>query len=330
MVVSISNADIYFCAMSFRNIARVTFIVFFQFSKNSFSFPEEKITTEQYVIRYKDNAIIEMEKHGIPASITLAQAILESGNGNSELARKANNHFGIKCHNSWKGKKHFKDDDKKDECFRKYESVQESYSDHSLFLTSSSRYVFLFQLDKTDYKSWAKGLKKAGYATNPKYDEILIRVIETHELYKFDSRRMSPKSAEASILSENNNKKSPSAESRTIYRMGIRKYIIIQPTDDIYKIAKDMDKDLWQLYKYNDLSKGETLISGQKLFLQPKRNKADEPYHKVKQGETMKYISQFYGVKLKKLYTKNNMVFGDEPKPGDLLYLRKKKSTDAY
>jgi LysM repeat protein len=294
----------------------------------AFYFPQGKITAEQYIEKYKNDAIIEMERYNIPASITLAQAMLESGNGNSELAIKANNHFGIKCHSSWKGETFIKDDDKKDECFRKYESVLDSYNDHSAFLASYSRYAFLFKLDRTDYKAWAKGLKQAGYATNPKYDEILIRVIENYELYKFDSKVNYVKTYKPDA-----NKpevKSASSAKRDILRMGIRKYIIIQSEDNIEKIAKETDKDVWQLLKYNDLEKDEKLIAGQKLFLQPKRNKASEPYHTVQQGETMKYISQLYGIKLNKMYRKNNMQQGEEPKAGDVLYLRKNKPTDSF
>jgi LysM repeat protein len=309
--------------MFLRSLLTFIFCGILCYPQYAFFPPKEKITAEQYIIRYKNDAIIEMEKYNIPASITLAQGMLESGNGNSELAQKANNHFGIKCHNNWKGDTFIKDDDKKDECFRKYESVLDSYNDHSLFLASYSRYSFLFQLERTDYKAWAKGLKKAGYATNPKYDEILIRVIENYQLYKFDTESQ----AKNTSKKEQTNTKS---SSREILRMGIKKYIVIQPGDNIETIAKETDKDIWQLYKYNDLSKGEKIIAGQKLFLQPKRNKAKEAYHTVKEGETMKYISQLYGVKLKKLYSKNNLHFGDEPKAGDILYLRKNKPTDSF
>ena len=142
--------------------------------------------TEQYVAKYKDVAIIEMNRYGIPASITLAQGVLESGNGESRLAVDGLNHFGIKCHENWNGKTILEDDDKKGECFRKYDKVSESYRDHSLFLTERGRYSFLFEYKKTDYKAWAKGLKKAGYATNPKYPQLLIDLIEKHNLSKYD------------------------------------------------------------------------------------------------------------------------------------------------
>ena len=145
----------------------------------------QDMTRAEYITKYKDLAIAEMQQYGIPASITMAQGILESGDGNSELARKAKNHFGIKCHSSWRGKKVYHDDDEAQECFRKYPTVGASYKDHSIFL-QKARYANLFELAITDYKGWAKGLKKAGYATNPKYPDLLINIIEDHQLYALD------------------------------------------------------------------------------------------------------------------------------------------------
>jgi len=147
----------------------------------------QNLTREQYINKYKDIAVAQMRKHKIPASITLAQACLESNNGNSSLARKANNHFGIKCHNGWKGKGYKHDDDQKGECFRRYKNAEDSFVDHSYFLISGSRYSSLFDLKITDYKAWAHGLKAAGYATNPKYAKLLIDIIEAYKLYELDS-----------------------------------------------------------------------------------------------------------------------------------------------
>ena len=149
--------------------------------------------TEQYIQKYSNAAVAEMERYSIPASITLAQAILESGNGESRLAVDGKNHFGIKCHSNWNGKTIIEDDDEKGECFRKYSKVAESYRDHSLFLTERGRYSFLFEYRKTDYKKWAKGLKKAGYATNPKYPKLLIDLIERYSLYNYDKDEQSVK-----------------------------------------------------------------------------------------------------------------------------------------
>jgi LysM repeat protein len=282
---------------------------------------ERKITPENYIASYKDEAIQEMLMYNIPASITLAQGMLESGNGNSDLAVYANNHFGIKCHVGWEGPTFIKDDDTKDECFRKYPSVLDSYTDHSKFLRSRSRYASLFELKRNDYKGWAEGLKAAGYATDPKYTKRLLEIIENYKLYQYDILEGVPNitvSAEKQVTPER-------FEPREILRFHLIKYIIVKPGDTFYKIAHDTDKDLWQLYKFNDLEPDAKLIAGQKLYLQPKRNRAKEPFHTVKRGETMKSISQLHGIKLKKLYKKNGMSPGEEPKAGDVLYLRNNK-----
>ncbi len=149
-------------------------------------------TPIDYIDEYKEVALREMQRYNVPASITLGQAILESNYGNSNLARNANNHFGIKCHKEWSGATYTMDDDEIDECFRKYENVVESYSDHSMFLNSRVRYAALFQLSKKDYKAWAKGLKEAGYATHPKYAEMLIEIIEKYKLYELDEVYLDP------------------------------------------------------------------------------------------------------------------------------------------
>lgn len=282
---------------------------------------ERKMSANQYIENFKDEAIKEMLAHGVPASITLAQGMLESGNGNSDLAVYANNHFGIKCHLGWDGPTFTKDDDAKDECFRKYPSVLDSYSDHSLFLKSRPRYASLFELKPTDYKGWAKGLKEAGYATDPKYTERLLQIIETYNLHQYDQVDELPNITVAAQKP----KHPETIEVREVLRFRFIKYIIVKPGDTFYKIAHDTDKDLWQLYKFNDLDPDAKLVAGQKLYLQPKRNRAKEPFHIVKNGETMKSISQLHGIKLKSLYRKNNMKPGEEPVPGQQLYMRSRK-----
>jgi LysM repeat protein len=307
----------------------LVFIVSFHFSGFA-----TLMLAEQYIQAYKDGAIAEMHKFGIPASITLAQGMLESANGNSDLAVSANNHFGIKCHNDWTGPTFIKDDDKKNECFRKYASVYDSFDDHSLFLTTHSRYAFLFELKTTDYKGWAHGLKQAGYATNPKYPDLLINLIERYELYKYDTDKLDktvvaqkpkPVPTEKKVAVAKGSKK-----AHVIHQMGIKKYIIIQKGDTFYSIAKETDKDVWQLYKYNNLTEKDALKPGENLFLQPKRNRASVPYHTVKEGETMQSISQYYGIKLKALHDKNNMTVGDKPKVGTVLYMQKYKPLESY
>ena len=293
-------------------------------SVGAFAQPAEKrITRSEYISTYKDDAIREMHRSGVPASITLAQGILESGDGNSPLAMYANNHFGIKCHSGWKGKTMHIDDDEKNECFRRYNSVYESFQDHSDFLTSRSRYAFLFELKVTDYKGWAKGLKKAGYATNPKYADLLIDLIEKHQLYEYDKygkvppKELKKKKTTVSLAS--------SAKKRyTVKLHNNIKHIIVKKGDTFYSIAKAFEMNEWQLYRYNDLNKSDVLQEGQILYLQPKHNKAQEDYHIVKKGDTMRSISQQYGVKLKKLYKKNNMIMGTQPNEGQKISLRKK------
>lgn len=301
----------------------LSILSFFSFA--SFSFyaqpAEHKMTPNQYIDNFKDEAVKEMLMYNIPASITLAQGMLESGNGNSDLAVYANNHFGIKCHNEWNGPTFTKDDDAKDECFRKYTSVLDSYTDHSNFLKSRTRYADLFELKRTDYKGWAKGLKETGYATDPRYTQRLLELIDAYKLYQYDQVDELP-----NITVAADKPSSPETmEARQIFRFHFIKYIIVKPGDSFYKIAVDTDKDLWQLYRFNDLEPGAKLIAGQKLYLQPKRNKAKEPFHVVKKGDTMKSISQLHGIKLKKLYKKNNMKMGEEPLVGQQLYMRAQK-----
>jgi len=254
---------------------------------------ERRITREEYIETYKDDAIREMQKYGVPASITLAQGILESSDGNSPLAVYARNHFGVKCHNNWKGETMHLDDDKKNECFRKYETVYESYRDHSEFLQTRSHYEFLFDLKITDYKGWAKGLKKAGYATNPKYADLLIQIIEENNLDQYDRYAKVPpkkltKQRSSDVLAS-------TSASRIIKLHNKIKYIRVKEGDTFYRITKDYNMNLWQIYKYNDLNKSDVLKVGDIIYLQPKKNKAVEEFHIVKASETMRDISQMYG-----------------------------------
>lgn len=287
-----------------------------------------KITREEYILAYKEIAIAEMNRSGIPASITLAQGMVESDNGNSRLAIKANNHFGIKCH-GWKGKKIYHDDDERNECFRKYKNAAESYIDHTDFLMNSPRYEFLFYLDQTDYKGWAKGLKKSGYATSSAYADALIRVIEDNQLYKYDEpvkrKRRTGEIAQADI--EEFTLEIPHRKILTRNRIN---YIIVQESDTYNGLSEELNMMPFELAKYNEIERNSKLSPGQVLYIQPKRNKASVEfrYHTVEEGETMYEISQMYGIKLHKLYQKNLMKEGPEPEPGDVLWLRKKKEAE--
>ncbi|KPK87003.1 MAG: hypothetical protein AMS27_03695 [Bacteroides sp. SM23_62_1] len=286
-----------------------------------------KISREEYILVYKGIAIAEMNRSGIPASITLAQGMVESDNGNSRLAMKANNHFGIKCH-GWKGKKIYHDDDERNECFRKYKSAEESYIDHTDFLMNSPRYEALFYLDQTDYKGWAKGLKRAGYATSSTYADALIRVIEENELYKYDEpirRRRTDELAQADI--EEFTVEIPHRKILTRNRIN---YIIVQDGDTYNGLSEEFDMMPFELAKYNEIERNAKLVPGQVLYIQPKRNKASVEFkhHTVEEGETMYQISQMYGIKLHKLYKKNLMKEGTEPAPGDVLWLRQKNKVE--
>lgn len=205
-------------------------------------------TVTQYIDLYQETAKSNMREHGVPASITLAQGILESGSGNGRLAREANNHFGIKCHTGWKGDTIFHDDDAAQECFRKYRHASESYRDHSLFLTSRARYADLFKLKKDDYKAWAKGLKKAGYATDPKYPDKLISLIERYKLYQYDDQVLGRKSKTKSQEITYNDKESDSTTHR------------VAQGDTLYNISRRYNISVEALKKLNNLSSNDISI----------------------------------------------------------------------
>ncbi len=293
---------------------------------------QQKMTRAQYIEKYKDIAIQEMVEFNIPASITLAQGILESGSGNSRLARVGNNHFGIKCHKGWVGETIHADDDAPNECFRKYPHPYDSYKDHSFFLSQRGRYSFLFDLEITDYKGWARGLKKAGYATNPKYAQLLIKIIEDNQLYKYDLMAddyVAVNEYPNEIPKDQNRKYDPltvAGNNRKVFTNNGRKFIFARKGDDFYKIADDLNIYNFQVWKYNDLDKKDNLREGQMVYIQKKRNKSKtEAYHHVKPGETMHSISQLYGIKLRKLYKLNRMEKGTKPRTGQMLWLQDKK-----
>ena len=214
----------------------------------------------QYIKRYAPIAVSEMHKYNVPASITLAQGILESGNGRSQLASKSNNHFGIKCHTGWKGAKVYHDDDEKGECFRKYKYVESSYEDHSQFLSGRRRYASLFKLKKTDYKGWSKGLKKAGYATDKNYPKKLIKIIETYELYEFDKILEKDLKRVKKETTKNQRKPKVKTKKRAV------KYYQVKKGDTLYSIAKKYETTVANLKKMNDLT-SNTISIGQKLII---------------------------------------------------------------
>jgi LysM repeat protein len=281
---------------------------FFWFS--SVSLAQGKYTVEEYIETWKDVAVQQMVDHGIPASITLSQGILESSFGNSYLARKGNNHFGIKCHD-WSGATIRKDDDKKNECFRKYKDARESYEDHSKFLTGRTRYEELFQLEVTDYQAWAKGLKKAGYATNPKYDRLLIDLIERHNLAQYDQQGVL-------IEPEVKNEKKPEllAQVPTVQKREVKvnqnrtRFVVAQEGDTFYRLAKEFGLTLRQLNNYNDFPKGKDVLApGDIVYVMQKPSRSKKGHQKISISEEMELwqVSQQYGIKLKSLMQRNDI-----------------------
>jgi len=275
---------------------------------------ERKISREEYISNWSEEAVRQMNDFGIPASITMAQAILESGSGNSDLARKGNNHFGIKCH-SWKGKTMKVDDDRKNECFRVYKNARESYNDHSLFLKNGQRYAFLFNYKKTDYKSWAKGLKKAGYATNPKYPQLLMKIIEENGLDKLDRlNEVSPVANPQIVVEKKEIAKSNIVTNQNVnvrmHKVGV-KYIVAQEGDTYYAIAKANGLTLSQLYRFNDFASSKDVLEvGDFVFIQKKKRmhlfKKEEIV--IQQDITVEELSQLYGVNVKTIKRLNNIV----------------------
>jgi LysM repeat protein len=306
---------------------------------------QRELTVQEYIDKFKHISIEEMERSGIPASITLAQGIIESRFGNSPLAVDGNNHFGIKCHTEWNGKKMYHDDDAQGECFRVYKNASESFKDHSAFLQTRSRYSFLFNYDATDYENWAHGLKKAGYATNPQYATILINLIEKEQLYLYDRPNrdliLAGKHEDrgqvltTEIATNKEYKVSPSKTNHSqtniitsaameVFAFNRIRTVKVGPKDDVKSIAQKHLVPQNRLMKYNDLNPGESLKTGQFVYLQPKRNKAVHREHIVQNGETMRDISQLHGVKLDKLYERNLMVLTEEPAKGQVIQLNQK------
>lgn len=277
---------------------------------------------QAYIEKYKDLAIAEMLKYDIPASITLAQGLLESGAGMSELAIRGNNHFGIKCHD-WRGAATYHTDDEENECFRAYNDVYESYEDHSKFLARQPRYKSLFKLKRTDYKGWARGLKRCGYATSPTYATQLINIIELYKLHKFDKatkydRFMVSRSEIKGIT--------PGTNLHQIYIYNKNYYLTVRPGDTFRSIGKEVGISYKKIAKYNERDKDDTLVPGEVIYLKKKQKKADKVYknrpHRVKAGESMYSIAQFYGIRTESLYKMNNLKPDYAIKVGDYLRVR--------
>lgn len=315
-----------------------------------------KTPQQAYIDKYAVLAVHEMYRSGVPASITLAQGMLESGNGLSELAVKGNNHFGIKCHNNWTGGKMYHDDDAKGECFRKYSDPELSYRDHSDFLRYRDRYKFLFDLELTDYKGWAHGLKKAGYATDPSYPSKLIRLIETYNLHEYDrkpSNFSQPVVKEEKPVRKNTKKhaeplpveppKSPSqmeqpqkvsqAQKESFHFTVSREMYSQNGVPFVYSTEGETYKSIAQAYglfhkeilKMNDLTQDEPLRPGTVVYLQAKKKKAAKgiEMHFIDADETLRDIAQRYAVRLSAIYKINGLTSAYVPRSGDCIRLRK-------
>ncbi len=351
----------------------------------------EKTPQVIYIEQFATLAVEEMYRSGIPASITLAQGLLESGYGLSELAVKGNNHFGIKCHNNWTGGRMYYDDDRKGECFRKYKSPEDSYRDHSDFLRYRDRYKFLFDYKVTDYKSWAHGLKKAGYATDPAYPKKLINLIETYGLHEYDKKPSSfAKSEKKAAKKAEKEAKKAEKEARKSEKEAVKetvKEVVKQVVEDVKDVEKveevvevesqlpptpteieqvrplseskrqefhfSLTRQMYsqngvpfvysaegetyqsiaasnnlferEILKYNDAFRGEKLLPGTIVYLRPKKKQAAKGLdkHVFEEGDSMRTISQRFGVRLDRLYKMNAMPEGYVPKAGDIIRLRK-------
>lgn len=334
----------------------ITFVCLFAAFSPVQASPAEDTPQQRYIDKYADLAVEEMRRSGVPASITLAQGLLESRYGQSDLAVKGNNHFGIKCHSNWNGAKMRVDDDKEKECFRKYRTVEQSYRDHSDFLRYRDRYKFLFDLDPKDYKGWAYGLKKAGYATDPAYPKKLINLIEEYELYKYDRGRKYKNSKvakepapEVEVKKDKTSKtvdvKSPSqleqpkpvkdekakntftiALSRQKYSLNGVPFIYASKGDTYASIAASNNLFQKEILRYNDLDAAEELLPGTIVYLQPKKKQTVKGLDKhivESEGETLRGIAQRYAITLKSLCKMNNLQQNHTLRPGDELLLRR-------
>ena len=336
---------------------------------------EEKTPQEIYIDQFATLAVEEMYRSGVPASITLAQGLLESRYGLSELAVKGNNHFGIKCHNGWTGKKMYYDDDRKGECFRVYPSPEQSYRDHSDFLRYRDRYKFLFDYKITDYKSWAHGLKKAGYATDPSYPSKLIKLIEDYDLHEYDRKPASfaksdrkvhraegkaaskkektearkdkaavkkekpaarkdipeelPKSPneieQVEALTQEQRQEFHFSMSREVYKRNGVPFVRTVEGETLASIAASNNLFVRELIKFNDMVKDGPLAPGTEIYLKPKKKQAVKGLdkHVVEENDSMRAISQRYGIRLKSLLKMNGMTGSDVIKDGDIIKLRK-------
>lgn len=299
---------------------------------------QEKVL--DYISQYKDLAITEMQRTGVPASITLAQGIHESGAGASKLAMASNNHFGIKCKSNWTGESVKHDDDARGECFRKYPSSEDSYKDHSDFLKNGQRYAFLFSLEPTDYEGWAYGLKKAGYATNPKYPQVLIKLVEDYQLQEYTLIAMGKGSFPANediVETENKDLEINQINKTEIEETGIvsnypegefkineTRVVFVKKGTSFLSVAKKYEVDLSRLFDFNDMNPAIDLEKDQLIYIQRKRKTGNEEYHIVNSKETLHEIAQLQAIRLESLLELNWLKNNEMPAIGERLSLKTK------
>jgi LysM repeat protein len=339
--------------MQNKKIAVLLVFVISLFFKSSQAQPTDAILA--YISRYKDLAVAEMQRTGIPAAITLAQGIHETEAGTSDLVKRSNNHFGIKCKDNWAGESVSHDDDARGECFRKYAAPEESYRDHSDFLKTRSNYASLFNLDPMDYEAWANGLKKAGYATNPKYAQILIKLIRDYHLQDYTliamgkmkeevdlvKNNQSPKENETrNVMAVNENEKNleennpimaavkvdenyPSGE----FKINETRVLFVKKGTSYLTIAQQYEIPLAKLFEFNDINQQEITANDQLVFIQRKRKTGDHEFHIVQPGENINTIAQTEAIRLESLLEYNNLGANMQPAVGETLYLRSKSSS---
>ena len=297
------------------------------------------IHVKDYIAKFRDIAIEEMKRTGVPASITLAQGIHESDAGRSNLVMRSNNHFGIKCKSDWKGESVSHDDDARGECFRKYDSPFQSYIDHSDFLKTRSHYAFFFNLDPTDFEGWAHGLKKAGYATNPKYPQILIKLIRDYNLQDYTlialghkepafqtepvlTTTRTPQLIQEAKREDRNEEEVTAKYAEGVFKINDTKVIYVKKGTAFLVVANEYNLSLARLFDFNDMQPTETAKRNQLVYLQRKRKKGSSAFHIVAKGETLHDIAQAEGIRLENLMELNSLKAGMQPAPGEKLYLQ--------
>lgn len=299
-------------------------------------FSQQSEVIKNYINTYKDLAIAEMQRTGVPAAITLAQGIHESGAGQGKLVLLSNNHFGIKCKSNWTGESVKHDDDARGECFRKYKQSEDSYRDHSDFLRSGKHYAFLFQLDPTDYSGWAHGLKKAGYATNPKYPQVLIKLIEDYNLQEYTLIALGKKEQLKDSVTIKNDvpleksatdemppaKKPPYPDG--VFKINETKVVFVKRGTPFLAVAKQYDVDLSKIFEFNEMPETKEAAKDQLIYLQRKRKTGANDFHIVQPGETLHEIAQLNGIRLESLQELNWLKENEMPAAGEKLSLKTK------